>query len=482
MNYATAERLSSSHSQGAAVSTDRYRLLLLRKRGSEILVTGRPAYLHLPCVEIPRWQRIAENITAKVWDRYRLPAICLFALDSSIVAQDSPQTRYQVVEIPESVSETPEATWWTRAASLTEGAFADEQDAAAIAAAFAQIREAENDDIPGPFAHPGWIEKLFSWVGQEIKPLGIRLLGGLRQLNASPTFALLRLDTDGPALWFKAVGEPNLREFSISVTLSQLFPDFVPAVVATHQKWHGWLTTEFPGVALSELPVGKDYERAAATLAELQVASLDKTDLLLAAGCRDLCVSSLLRLVEPFLEVMAEQMERQEKTHPPALNRQQLKTLGGQIKEALSGWAELQIPDSLGHLDFNPGNILCSTERCIFLDWAEAYIGPPFMTFEYFCEHLHRMGHTQIDASIPRHYMRPWESLLSPTLIAQAQMLAPLLSVFAYAAAAEDWHDPALLSQSGRAPYLRSLTRRMLREAEILQALSRTTALSIAEI
>ncbi len=466
MNYATAERLSPS--QEGAASTDLYRLLLLRKRGAEILATGGPAYLRLPCVEIPRWQRIAENITAKVRDRYRLPAICLFALDSSIMAQDCPQTRYQVLEIPESASETPEGTWWMRSDSITESAFADEQDAAAIVAALAQIREAENEQIPRPFAHPGWIEKLFLWVEQETKPLGIRLLGGFRQLNASPTFALLRLETNGPSLWFKAVGEPNLREFPISVTLSQLFPDFVPAVVATHAKWHGWLTTEFPGTALSELPVGKDYECAAATLAQLQTASLDKTDLLLAAGCMDLRVSSLLRLVEPFLEVMSEQMERQEKTHPPALKRQQLRTLTAQTKEALLGWAALHIPDSLGHLDFNPGNILCSSEQCIFLDWAEAYIGPPFMTFEYFCEHLHRMGHVQIDASLRRHYTRPWESLLSPALIAQAQILVPLVSVFAYAAAAEDWRDPVLLAQSGRAPYLRSLTRRMLREVEVL--------------
>ena len=165
MNYATAERLSPT--QGIAASTDLYRLLLLRKGGSEILVTGEPAYLHLPSVEIPRWERIAENLTAKVWERYRLPAICLFALES----QDSPTTRYQVVDIPESVSETPAATWWMRSASLTEGGFADEQDAVAIAAAFAQIRQAENDEIPGPFAHPGWIEKLFSWVEQETKPL-----------------------------------------------------------------------------------------------------------------------------------------------------------------------------------------------------------------------------------------------------------------------------------------------------------------------
>ena len=479
MNFAAAEQFSPPE---GCVSTDLYRLLLLRKGGAEILVTGRPAYLHLPCVEIPRWQRIAENITTKVRDRYRLSAVCLFTPDPSILAQDSRQRPYyQVLEISEPVPETPEACRWMRPDSLTGEAFADQQDAAAIAAALAQIHAAVNNEIPGPFGQPGWIEKLFSWVAQEIKPLGFRLRGGFRQINASPTFALLRLETDGPALWFKAVGEPNLREFQISVTLSQLFPDFVPAVIATHAEWHGWLTTEFPGAALSELPTGEDYERAATTLAELQVASLDKTDSLLASGCRDLRVPSLLRLVEPFLEVMSEQMERQEKTYPPPLDRQQLRTLAAQIRDALSAWAELGIPESLGHLDFNPGNILCSHEACIFIDWAEAYIGPPFMTFEYLCEHLHRMGHARPAAYLRRHYITRWESLLSPAQIEHAQMLTPLLSVFAYAAATEDWHDPALLSRSGRAPYFRSLTRRMGREAELLRAWSTSMARPIAE-
>lgn len=479
MNFATAERLSPPE---GCVSTDLYRLLLLRKGGAEILVTGRPACLHLPCVEIPRWQRIAENITTKVRDRYRLSTVCLFALDSSILAQDGQQRPYyQVLEISEPVAEIPEATWWMQSDCLTKTTFADQQDSTAIAAALAQIRADETDEIPGPFAQPGWIEKLFSWVAQETEPQGIRLRGGFRQLNASPTFALLRLETDGPALWFKAVGEPNLREFQISVTLSQLFPDFVPAVIATHAEWHGWLTTEFSGGALSELPTGEDYERAAATLAELQVASLDKTDSLLASGCRDLRVPSLLRLVEPFLEVMSEQMERQEKTYPPPLDRQQLRTLAAQIEEALSGWAELRIPDSLGHLDFNPGNILCSHEQCIFIDWAEACIGPPFITFEYFCEHLHRMGHARPAAYLRRHYITRWESQLSPAHIEHAQMLTPLLSVLAYAVAAEDWRDPALLSRSGRAPYLRSLTRRMRREAELLRAWNTSMARPIAE-
>jgi len=59
-------------------------------------------------------------------------------------------------------------------------------------------------------------------VQRAIEPYGLRLSGEFRQLNASPTFALLRLETTGQALWFKAVGEPNLREFPIPSPIETL--------------------------------------------------------------------------------------------------------------------------------------------------------------------------------------------------------------------------------------------------------------------
>jgi Ser/Thr protein kinase RdoA (MazF antagonist) len=469
MNCITAERESCSPA-GPAV-TNLHRLLLLRKYGSEMLVNGGSTCVSLPCVEIPRWQRIAESLTARVRERYGLSVVCLFTLDHPVADGHGQQPFYEVMEVRKQDESAPEATDWLRLDSLSEHTFADEQDAAAIATAIAQIREAESDEKAGPFARPGWIENLLSWVRQETEGLGIRATGDLRQLNASPTFALLRFETEGPAVWFKAVGEPNLRELRISVALSRLFSGLVPTVVATHPAWHGWLTTEFPGSTLDGSTDESACERAAETLAEIQIASLGKVNLLLEAGCRDFRVSQLLALVDPFMEMISEQMAQQEKTQPPALSREQLATLGDKTKKVLSDWTELKIPDTLGHMDLNPGNIVCSADQCIFVDWAEAYIGPPLMTLEYLREHLHRVdpSNVRLDACLLRGYAKRWESLLSPALLAKARILTPFLSVFAYAAGLSEWRDAALLCQSGRAPYLRSLTRRMWREAQAFQ-------------
>jgi hypothetical protein len=461
VNSATLDRSSASAAISAAPK-DLYRLLLLRRKGSELLVAGGRPPFTLPCVEIPRWERVAENVIAAVSKRYGISATCLFTPERLAHTTGGDQPLYQVMETREAKVAAADETSWLPVNSLLNQSFADGQDFAAITDTLRQIADFQKGKTIGPFGRPGWIEELSSWVQREIEPYGLRLNGKLRQLNASPTFALLRLETSGQAVWFKAVGEPNLREFPISLALSKLFPGFVPTVIATHSTWHGWLTTEFPGSTLDETLRACAWKCAAQTLAELQIASLEKRVQLLDAGCRDLHITSLLTLVDPFIEVMSELMNQQQKTSPPALDAKELQTLGRQIKNALSELAELQIPDALGHLDFNPGNILCSTDQCVFLDRAEAYVGPPFLTLQYLREHLVRLRQEDIGlrADVVKAYETKWHRILPRETVAAAQDIAPALAVFAYAVGTPPWRNPTMLREP-TAAYLRSLTRRM---------------------
>jgi len=470
MNAATAER-GACWVVAPPVPQDLYRILLLRKNGSELLVTGKRPPFTLPCVEIPKWERVAENMNAVVGKRFGISSVCLFAPDLSVATTGKGQPLYQVMETRKADVAAPEGTYWLPVDSFPDQSFADAQDSRALTNTLRQILEFENGESIGAFGKPGWIEALSSWAQHEVDLYGLCLSGEFRQLNASPTFALLRFETNRSAVWFKAVGEPNLREFPISVTLARLFPGFVPVVVATHPVWHGWLTTEFTGSTLDEVTDACAWERAAQTLGELQIASVGMTDQLLEAGCRDLRVTSLLTLVDPFLEAMSRLMERQQKTPPLVLDRDELLTLGSRIKEALSELAELGIPDTLGHLDFNPGNILWSADQCMFLDWAEAYVGPPFLTFEYLRTHLVRTQREDVglSAGVINEYETKWRTALSPEVVAAALNLAPVLAVFVYAAGTEGWRNPTLLGEPRAAGYLRSLTRRMHGEMQRLQ-------------
>jgi len=453
------------------MSQDAYRILLLRNDGAELLVVGERPPFALPCVEIPRWDRVAENVTAAVRKHYELSAICLFTPERSVTTTDADRPVYQVMETREARIAAPGETHWLPLHSIADQFFADEQDLVAVTDMLRQISEFRKGEAIGPFGRPGWIQELTSWVQHEIQPYGFRLSGKFRQLNASPTFALLRFQTNGPALWFKAVGEPNRREFPVSVALSRLFPGFVPDVIATHSAWNGWLTTEFPGSTLDQVRDACAWKRAAQTLAELQIASLGNTDQLLGAGCRNLRTATLLRLVDPFIDVMSQLMERQHKTPPPALGKEEMQELGRQVKDALTAWAQSNIPDTLGHLDLNPGNILASPDQCVFLDWAEAYVGPPFLTFQYLIEHLSQTKQQGLIGSqlLVDHYFSNWLGCVSRVAVTSGQRLMPLLAVFA-CATASDWSE-ALLSRDERfLGYLRSLTRRMQREASVFDA------------
>ena len=120
----------------------------------------------------------------------------------------------------------------------------------------------------------------------------------------------------------------------------------------------------------------------------------------------------------------------------------------------------------LGHLDLNPGNLIVSPAGCVFLDWAEAYVGHPFLTFAYLLEHFGRevTADAKPGRQLTSSYIAQWEALLPPAAIAESLAVIPLLAIFAYAAACGLCSEKRLRDPKN-AGYLRALTRRMNREA-----------------
>jgi hypothetical protein len=360
---------------------------------------------------------------------------------------------------------------WFPVASLSGDEFQNVRDFATIQNALTTLERYRRGELPGCFGRPGWLQTVTHWVEAQAATIGLCLTGQFRQRNASPTFSLLRIETNGPALWFKAVGEPNLREYPITLALAKSFPAFVPRIIAHRKDWNAWLAAEADGIhpdAKSDFGV---WSKIARTLADLQIASLGQSLHFINTGCMDARVCSLADQVGPFLEVVAELMEQQTKKSPASLSREELKTLGAQLRGALSIFDDSGIPNALGHLDFNPGNIVVSKDRCLFLDWAEACVGHPFLTFQYLMEHWRRSRGTdaQTESALLSAYTTPWHFFLSPREIATDLQVSPLLATFAYAFAGLASRRPDSLHQTQSPGYLRSLVRRMKREADALQ-------------
>lgn len=447
-----------------------YRFIVLGRNETEVLLTRSEAGFCFPQVTIPRWQRVAENLTLAIKREWGEEVICLFELSAEPPLDAAGNLQYEVAKHWRGFGKSAEPTRWICIDDLRGDSFVDPSDYSALQRSLAQCSAPVRDPGTGPFARFGWFQELCEWTGEVIASRGLHLNGNFRQLNASPFFSLIRFETNGPAVWFKAVGKPNQREFSLTLTLSDLFPRFLPTVLAARSEWHGWLTKEFEGSTLDNLADISLWKRAVESLGELQAQSVGRVDQLLSVGCRDLRCPILHQLVDPFMERMAELMKEQTKVTPRPLDRRDLLTLATQIKEAIATLAGLEIPDALGHLDMNPGNVLSSAERCVFLDWADAYVGPPFLTFEYLRAYVRRVSHdvALLESALAGSYAEQWTSRLAPETIVKAAELAQLVAVFAYASGTELWRDPARIVEVSMAGYFRSLTRRIHSEAEAL--------------
>jgi hypothetical protein len=446
-----------------------YHVIILDREGSGVLLARDDDRFALPSVTISAGNRFAETLTSAVKTDWGAEVLCLFDWDALAVV-DATGVRYEVAEHWSNSNRSKPPTQWLSVAALSPDSLIDPRDFSAIRQVVTQCHAAMEDSSPGPFARLGWFRELREWVRRVIEPQGLHLSDNFRQMNASSSFSLLRFETDGPALWFKAVGEPNEKEFPITCSLAQLFPEYLPPILATRPDCKGWLAREAEGRKLDETEEITLWRAAATTLARLQIESIDHRTRLLSAGARDLGGVALAPLVQPFIGMMTQLMEKQTKALPAVLSREELFSLGACIRSALTELDAIGIPQTLGHLDLNPGNIIVSPTRCVFLDWVEAYVGNPFLSFEYLLEHLR--GSTgmaaPVEAMLIESYCTQWTRVISPKALREAVRLAPLLAAFAYAMGNEVWNDPRRLQEPATAGYLRSLARRMNREANKL--------------
>lgn len=447
-----------------------YRVITLNQRGTEVLVAPSGGRYRLPEVVIPRWQRVAENLTAAVKDEWGEVMICLFTPERGATERGVNGVHYQVADHWATIGPPRLRTRWLSVSALSSESFADQSDYSALERSVSEIRTRAGGGSAGPFACLGWFKELLDWIDDVIEPLGFHLNGNFRQLNASSSFSLIRFETDGPALWFKAVGEPNKKEFPITCTLARLCPGYLPTILAARPEWNGWLTREVAGKLLCETQEAALWEQAATALAKLQIVSINHGAGILATGARDLGTVALSKLIRPFMESMVQLMERQTKVLPSVLNRKELLLLGDRIQNAVDALEALEIPETPGHLDLNPGNIIVSDGRCVFLDWAEAYVGNPFFSLEYLIQHARRAfaANPEIETALRHAYCSQWDGRVSPAAMADALAFVPLVAVFAYATGCDAWRKAELLEDPTTAGYLRSLARRMHREANRL--------------
>jgi hypothetical protein len=315
----------------------------------------------------------------------------------------------------------------------------------------------------GRFAQVGWLEALITTLGF---PRDRAKMPRIRQLNQSIDFCLLSLTTDANrTFWFKAVGDPNKNEFVFTAELARRFPAYLPKIVHTLPEWNAWVTSNVDGAPLNSSFDMALHRRALEALAVMQKGLANEIELFVAMGARRWTVEEFEQLLPPFLEEMEVAMRSQISKTSSALSRDELRSLGTQLRWMLAEIKGLQIAPTLVHGDIGHGNILVSKTETIFLDWAETYAGNPFVCAEHLLADLERsaccpQGSLQ---GLRRFYGHQWNE----ALCAEARAyLSDFGATFgALACALMTWHANKSRNTGSVAwPFLRSMTRRTRRE------------------
>lgn len=439
-----------------AVEQEDYRMALVLPSSKLILAVRDLNSLRLPRVSIPKWTRPAEQIKELISQEWGMPSIVIDFLEGQgqlptcVVAElsrshpVSRQQAFQVVDID--------------AIDATDLSIAENRTVRNILMGRVEDR--------GPFSRVEWIEEAKQWIRSNLPGSTIEFLEDVRQFNASATFALVRLGTrEGPAYWLKATGKPNDRECVVTATLARLFPQHLPTLVAAREDWNAWVMQEV-GVPLSSSLTLPALEQAVSGLAELQIRSAAHISELLSVGCFDQRTAVLEAHVDELIAFLEDVMASQTSTKVSPLDRCRLQEIGCLLKDAFSRMEEIQIPDALIHGDINSGNILFDGKRCVFIDWAEAYIGNPFSTFQQLYVQVARERNA--NEWCPRMkslYKRHWRDILAEPQVECAFALAPLLAIASCFYGRGTWLTSARCADPRFQSYARSIGRYMDRAA-----------------
>ena len=314
-----------------------------------------------------------------------------------------------------------------------------------------------------PFSCLGWIDKVESRLRSEGFDCSRLLSGEVRQYNGGGGFVLAHIPAhECRGYWLKATSARNGREFRTTVTLARIFPEFLPPLLAAWEDWNAWVMADGGPTLLEALKLPA-IEKAFTSLAAFQEESLNWVTALLDAGCAKRGLTMLAAHLDQIIDFLEEAMELQTSVKVPRLDGAQLRGLGDFLRNTCERMEGLGLRDTLVHGDLYPGNILFDGTRCVFIDWAEVYLGNPLLAFEDLAAHLKKAG-GQAASSIPRLkelYVRRWHRTITPTQLEQGFALSPVLAIAMSLLGQGDWLESALRNDPNLQAYARSLARRM---------------------
>src|ERR1700733_14255400 len=216
-----------------AASTVEYKVVLAGSAPEKIFAVPEGRTFRLPRVHIPKWTRPAEEITRELRENWNLNTV---VVGRFLSAKSQPPCAVAELINTQSTEGNP----YLPSCNIDE---IDKNDLDANEREQVRGVISGTNKPSGPFSRLGWLKDAQEGIQNSLSGRRVDFSADIRQYNAGDTFALLRFGTrSGSIYWLKATGEPNKHELALTATLSALFPQYLPPLVATREDWNAWVT------------------------------------------------------------------------------------------------------------------------------------------------------------------------------------------------------------------------------------------------
>jgi hypothetical protein len=367
------------------------RCLILRG-GALLLEKGNSGY-RIPEVTAQATGHVVGNVTSALRVKYGVTVAGLFWPEPKVRNPDYTTPRVFVLEAICGEKGTLSAVSFNDSADIPE-------------------REVLEQCPEGPFCRPGWLDELREWIESQAPAAGLSLIGTFTHLKGDSNYSLVRFETNSMPLWFKAPF-PGFNETALTMALAQGNQDAVLPVLAHHRSWNGFLTQHMDSELLGRVWEKEVWCEAARVMARIQLTWAGRDSEIVQFGCRDHRLPVIGRKLVSFFDGMEDVFAVQPAEPPPRLGCRELQELLGFANEACERLSRYPIPASLCHADVAPHNILVVREgiqsRCLYIDWAMAYLSHPFLPFEHLVARMKK----------DRDFVAPWEPELRAAYAAE---------------------------------------------------------------
>lgn len=222
---------------------------------------------------------------------------------------------------------------------------------------------------------PGFFAEVRAWIEAGLAQHGEHLTGEFTQVGTNDFACVLRADTSGGGVYFKAGSEG--REAGVALLAARPGLDLAPPVLAADAA-RGWLLTRDGGRRLHEEAEVGAWHKALQGLADLQRA-LNPAELT-SLGCPTHCFTELPARAEALL--LNEDALRDWELTPGHVR--DLAQVLPRLHRAHARLSALGMGEWPVHGDAHPMNVLHGARGVRWFDWSEAALAHPLLDAGWF--------------------------------------------------------------------------------------------------